>query len=124
MPKWFDGVEAPTIALWCFVPTGAMVLAVSSFAWDSAALGDMVSRLAISLIMASWVLADAQKRGRQLCYEFGAFVFFLWPVVVPVYLFQTRRARAFLTILFFAGMLLIQWGLARALYTLLAMVAG
>jgi hypothetical protein len=29
--------------------------------------------------------------------------FFAWPVVVPVYLFQTRGLRAFITLLWFAG---------------------
>jgi hypothetical protein len=36
-------------------------------------------------------------------YDFGSFVFFLWPVIAPIYLFHTRGLRAFSTIgLFFA----------------------
>jgi hypothetical protein len=31
------------------------------------------------------------------------FVFFCWPIVAPVYLFQTRGARAFITLLCFIG---------------------
>jgi hypothetical protein len=52
-------------------------------------------------------MADAKKRKRQLCYDDGSFVFFAWPVVVPVYLFRTRGVRAFLTLLCFAGIWLV-----------------
>jgi len=31
-------------------------------------------------------------------YDFGSFVFFLWPVIAPIYLFQTRGLRGFGTI--------------------------
>jgi hypothetical protein len=51
-------------------------------------------------------VTDARKRGRKLCYDFDSFVFFAGLVVVPVYLFQTRGVRAFLTLLCFGGMLL------------------
>ncbi|SRR6266568_2039560 len=68
---------------------------------------DLASRVAFPLVMASWVLADARKRGRRLCYDYDSFVFFAWPVVVPVYLFQTRGARGFLTLLCFAGICVI-----------------
>jgi hypothetical protein len=52
-------------------------------------------------------MADANKRGRTLCHDYGSFVFFLWPVVLPIYLFQTRGLRAFLTLLCFAGLWLV-----------------
>ena len=74
---------------------------------------DYVSQLILSLILASWVIADAQKRRRQLCYDFDSFVFFAWPVVLPIYLFRTRGLRAFLTLLCFAGIwlaaMLVAW---------------
>ena len=64
---------------------------------------DMASTVALPLIMAAWVTADAHRRGRRLCYDYDSFVFFAWPVVVPVYLFQTRGVRAFITLACFAG---------------------
>ena len=64
---------------------------------------DMASTVALPLIMAAWVTADAHRRGRRLCYDHDSFVFFAWPVVVPVYLFQTRGVRAFITLACFAG---------------------
>ena len=52
-------------------------------------------------------MADARKRGRRLCYDYDGLVFFFWPVVVPVYLFQTRGWGAFRTLLCFGGLLLV-----------------
>jgi hypothetical protein len=48
--------------------------------------------------IALWVVADAQRRGRNTLYDFGSFVFFFWPIIAPIYLFQMRGLRAFGTI--------------------------
>jgi hypothetical protein len=45
--------------------------------------------------IALWVLADARQRQRSIPYDFGSFVFFTWPLLVPIYLFSTRGWRAF-----------------------------
>lgn len=102
MPKWLQGVFVPTLMLWLY----AACVAVAAAAAPDDRLppgADYASGLAFSLILASWVLADARKRRSQLCYDYGSFVFFAWPVVVPVYLFRTRGPWAFLTLLCFAG---------------------
>jgi hypothetical protein len=65
--------------------------------------------LALSLIVASWVTADARKRARKIPYDFDSWVFFAWPVILPVYLLQTRKLRIFLTLLFFIGVCLLAW---------------
>src|ERR1043166_1994108 len=53
-------------------------------------------------IIALWFVRDAHEHGRKTIYDFGSFLFFLWPVMAPIYLFQTRGLRAFSTIgLFF-----------------------
>ena len=52
------------------------------------------------------VTADARARGRSLCYDFDTFILFAWPIVLPCYLFQTRGLRAFLSLLYFAGLCL------------------
>ena len=48
---------------------------------------------AFALMLAHWCLADAKRRGYHRPYEFGAFLFFLWPVVLPAYLLHTRGWR-------------------------------
>ena len=51
-------------------------------------------------------MADARKRGRALPYDFDNLLFFAWPVILPVYLLETRKLRIFLTLLFFLGVCL------------------
>jgi hypothetical protein len=97
---------APTLMLWLY----AIAFGIASAATPAGGLplgADLASRLALSLIMAWWVRADAQKRRRQLCYDYGSFVFFLWPLIAPAYLFQTRGVRALLTLLCFAGICIV-----------------
>jgi len=42
-----------------------------------------------------------------VAYDYDSFVFFVWPLIAPVYLFQTRGTRAFLTLLCFAGLCIV-----------------
>src|SRR5258705_13187032 len=93
LPKWLQGMVGPTLTLWLFAIALAVAKAISSDGTDIPKPADLAVSVALPLIIASWVLSDAQKRGRHLCYDFGSFVFFAWPFVVPVYLFQTRGAR-------------------------------
>jgi|ERR1041385_550490 hypothetical protein len=106
MPNWLKGMVAPTLMLWLY----AIAFGIASSVAPGGQLpgqADLASRLALPLIISYWVTADAQKRGRQLCYDYDSFVFFASPILVPVYLFQSRGARAFLTLLCFAGIWLI-----------------
>jgi len=97
---------APTLMLWLYMLAFGAASGLSPggrLTWRA----DYVSRAAFSLVMALWVIADARKRQRRLCYDYESFVFFFWPVVVPIYLFQTRGRRAFLTLSCFGGILLV-----------------
>ena len=49
-----------------------------------------------------WVIADAERHQRALPYDYGTFVFFGWLVVVPLYLWWTRRWRAIIPLSLFA----------------------
>jgi hypothetical protein len=40
--------------------------------------------------VAAWVEADARRRRRSPCWEFGTFVLFAWPIAVPTYCFWSR----------------------------------
>jgi hypothetical protein len=105
MRQWLKRMGAPTLALWlCAIAFGV----VRSLDPDDqvSKRADLVFRFALPLVIAAWVTTDARKRGRGLCYDFDSFVFFL-PFIVPIYLFQTRGARAFLTLLCFAGIWLV-----------------
>ena len=106
MPSWLQGMFAPTVMLWFYMLAFGTASGLSPggrLPWGA----DYISRPALSLVMASRVTADARKRGRRLCYDYDSFVFFGWPIVVAIYLFQTRGLRAFLTLLWFGGILLL-----------------
>jgi hypothetical protein len=96
---------APTLMLWlCFLAFG--VASAMAPKGEIPKRAGLAFRIALPLVIASWVTADARKRRRDLCYDYDSFVFFV-PYIALIYLFQTRGARAFLTLLSFAGIWLI-----------------
>lgn len=101
MPKWLQGMVRPTLTLWLCVIALGVAHSVSPDG-EMSKRADLASRVALPFVIAIWVTADARKRGRQLCYDYDSFLFFAYPIIAPVYLFQTRGARAFLTLLCFA----------------------
>jgi hypothetical protein len=96
---------APTVSLWLYII--ALAVLYSGFGPELPKRSDLISSFLLPFLLAWWVVADARKRERKLCYDFDSFVFFLWPVIVPVYLFQSRGLRAFLTLLCFVGMIVV-----------------
>jgi hypothetical protein len=93
--------------LWLYAVAHGIASALGPDGAEMSNRAGLAASVALPLVISSWVVADARKRGRQLCYDYDSFVYFAWPVVVPIYLFQTRGARAFLTLLCFAGFWLI-----------------
>ena len=59
-----------------------------------AAEADLIYAFGFTLLLMWWVYVDRHKRRYPAPFEFEAFVFFAWPVVVPAYLIHTRRWRA------------------------------
>jgi hypothetical protein len=105
LPKWLQGMVGPTLSLWL---CSSCFMLVSTLLRDEEGItprADMVSRMAFPFVIAFWVTWDARKRGRNLCYDYGSFVYFAGWILAPVYLFQTRGVRAFLTLLCFAGII-------------------
>ena len=49
-------------------------------------------------ILALWVSVDRQIRGFNVPFEFDGFVFFIWPFLVPYYLYRTRGGRGILIV--------------------------
>jgi hypothetical protein len=50
--------------------------------------------LLVTILVATWVVADAQEHRRALCsFDHGSFVFIAFPFYVPYYLISTRRWR-------------------------------
>jgi hypothetical protein len=42
------------------------------------------------VLLAWWVHSDRRARGVEMPFEFEALVVFLWPIVLPYYLYRTR----------------------------------
>ena len=106
MPEWLKGMVAPTLLLWlCAIALGVVYTVAPD--GELSVRADLASRLALPLVIASWVSADARKRGKVVCYDYESFVFFAWPFIVPIYLLQTRGVRALVTLLCFFGIWLV-----------------
>ena len=53
-----------------------------------------VANFGWSFCLTWWVYRDRRCREQSVPFEFEAFVFFAWPLVLPCYLFKTRGWRA------------------------------
>jgi hypothetical protein len=104
--RWF--LSAST-ALWLFVFAYPLIAALSQRSEQQVVFEDILMRWVLPLLLAMWVVADAAKRGRQLCYDYGTFVFFAWPLLLPAYLIQSRRGGVLFNILTVGAMFLIAW---------------
>ena len=71
-------------------------------------LSALASGWLLLFMVDAWVVADAQRRNRQLCYDFDSFVFFAAAILAPYYLFATRRWRAIITLSIFLAMWLAE----------------
>lgn len=100
-------MTAPTAMLWLYALAECIATGLRPSGEGISKHADLAGAYGLGLVISAWVMADARKRRRELCYDYDSFVFFAWPFLVPVYLFQTRGARAFLTLLCFAGIWLI-----------------
>jgi hypothetical protein len=118
MKKWLERMLAPTVVLWFYALVYGIAWSLGLERGTMPRQFELAASVALPLVLASWVLTDARKRGRGLCYDYGSFVYFAWAVLVPVYLFQTRGVRAFLTLLCFAGI----WLAAAVVAGLLALL--
>ena len=68
---------------------------------------EIVFGLLFGFLLATWVAADARRKKQSMGYGFPSLVFVLWPIFAPIYLFQTRGVRAFLSIFLFVVTMLI-----------------
>ena len=71
-----------------------IVTATAPDANTEAVRADFYQRWIVPLAIVNWIIADARERRRALCYDYDTFQFWVWPVLAPVYLVQTRGWRA------------------------------
>jgi len=54
-------------------------------------------KFTFALFMVRWAAIDRRTRSFSVPFEFDAFVFFAWVLVVPCYLLKTRGPRGFIS---------------------------
>jgi hypothetical protein len=81
----------PLIVLATIFTVGRSFVAIHSLAAPEAA--ELLWTFEFRLVLAWWVRFDRQGRGFSVPFEFDAFVFFAWPIMVPYYLYRTRGRR-------------------------------
>ena len=64
--------------------------------------------LSMQVFLACWVGLDRKGRGLGLPFEFEAYVFWVWPLFLPYYLYKSRGAkRGILLTLFVVGLAIV-----------------
>lgn len=77
-----------------------------------------VYTLGYILMLMWWVRGDRRARRFSAPFEFEAFVFFAWPVVLPAYLFSTRGWRAIPACIALAMLIFLPYLVEMAAYKL------
>jgi len=122
MNDWKAKLIAEILLSLCLLVSGVCWAVAAAFGAQMSVGAEFAERIALPVILASWVAVDARARHLSLCYDFDTFIFFAWPVVLPYYLFRTRGVRAFLTLLSFVGICLAAAACAAAVYGVLLLL--
>src|SRR5437868_15414453 len=76
----------------CVIALGcAYMIALARLGKAPSEASMVLYNFAFALIVVYAVDGDRRERALAMPYEYNAFLFFLWPVALPIYLFQTRR---------------------------------
>ena len=90
----FSKLLIPLFLLTAISAVGLFLLAFRGrHASDSTLL---LATLGFRLMVGYWVIVDARAQRYHPSFDFGAFLFFAWPLVLPYYLYRTRGARGLL----------------------------
>ena len=89
-----------------FLAMGVCGAIHDKYATNFFGMAGIASGWLLPFMVAAWVVADAQRRSRKLCYDFDSFTFFAWILLAPYYLFSTRKWRALITMAWFLAMYL------------------
>jgi hypothetical protein len=109
----------PVIAIGLLVLTGAwmQMYAVSKGADISRSTGQ-IWYFCFSYAVAWWVEIDRRCKGIGAPFEYSAFMFFVWPILAPYYLFTSRRWRGLVLGIALVALSLVPDVAAAALYYL------
>ena len=112
---------APVVAL--TLATTVALCALVSGGGEAPAAGELVLRYGWGLMLLLWMDADARKRRRLPCYDFGLLAGLLFPLSLVWYCFWSRGWRGALVLLLLAALWMIPYVLATALWVVLSIRA-
>ncbi len=88
-------ILVPLFALTAISTVGSFHLAIHRR--EPSALTHVLWTWGFGFILVCWVRVDARLRGYVRAFDFDSFVFFGWPIMVPYYMYRTRRARGLIS---------------------------
>ena len=65
---------------------------------------DTLWAILYSVLVAVWATKEPKQESFQAPFEFGAFLYFAWPIVLPYYLVKTRGIEGLVLFIGFVGM--------------------
>ena len=68
--------------------------------------------LGTALLVAYWVLADSRRLGVRGSVDQGWFLFAVWPLALPYYLFRTRHWKGFVTLAGFLALFAVTYAIS------------
>ncbi len=98
------GILLATIALFSVFQFASVAVGTTS----TKSVADLTSR-GLGLTFVVWIMADAQRRRRTPCYEFGFLVAVYFPLSLVWYLLWSRGWRGMLLLASFFGLMLLPW---------------
>ncbi len=101
--RLLDAMPALLLAIYIFIANVAAGLQIGFSAQPSAS-SNLVYALGIFWGLNWWLINDSQKYEWKWVFSWGNLVFLAGWILVPLYLFKTRGARAFLILFLFVGL--------------------
>lgn len=98
--------------------SGAHQAVYAHYGVEGSALSHVLWQWGTSLLIVWWVQDDERQTGYRPCYEYAAFMFFGWPLLLPDYLLRTRGIRGLLWISAFSILFFTPWLFAIATFYL------
>lgn len=96
---------------WLFFLVVAFMTGRESETWRIPPRANFLIGFNLAVLASFWVVLDSRRRGQRMGYDYPALVFLIWPIFAPIYLFQSRGLRAFLSLLAFIAVLFITSGI-------------
>lgn len=81
-------------------------------------VSDALWAFIFAILVAVWAVNEPKQRDFSAPFEFSAFLYFAWPIVLPYYLYKTRGYEGVILFLGFAAMYLTPFlsGLVAYIY--------